>query len=187
MIPVPAEAEKNIKNAAENKIYSVRQLKNKENTMIADSLENIPLYKYGEALEKAVAFVRTLDKNTPDGRQELGNKMYANVMTYTTREEAVTFLEIHKKYVDLQVVIEGCEALCACEKSSLDVQEEYKEEEDYAFLTPAEERKPLSRLELVPGTFALFFPQDAHIGQRAGKGGCMPIKKVVVKIPLELM
>ena len=154
--------------------------------MICDSLENISFYKDSEAVRKAVEFVSSVTLDTADGRHELGGKMYANVMTYTTKERPVEFLEIHKEYVDLQVVIDGCEALCACEKSNLDTHTEYIAEEDYAFLHPSE-RKPLSRLELVPGNFALFFPQDAHIDQREGTKGSMQIKKVVVKIPVGLI
>lgn len=154
--------------------------------MICDSLDNISFYKDSEAVRKAVEFVRSVTPDTADGRHELGGEMYANVMTYTTKERPVEFLEIHKKYVDLQVVIEGCEALCACEKSTLDIHTEYIAEEDYAFLHPSDS-KPLSRLELIPGNFVLFFPQDAHIGQREGKNGSMQIKKVVVKIPVELI
>ena len=183
MIPVPAEAVKNIKSAAENNRSSPGE---REYKMICDSLENILFYKNSEAVQKAVEFVRSVTKDTPDGRHELGGKMYANVMTYTTKERPVEFLEIHKDYVDLQVVIEGCEALCACEKSDLEIQTPYIAEEDYAFLTPSD-GKPLSRLELIPGNFVLFFPQDAHIGQREGKNGAMEIKKVVVKIPVGLV
>ena len=154
--------------------------------MICDSLDKIFLYTKSEAAQKAVEFVRSINIHTPDGRHELGGKMYANVMTYTTKERPVEFLEIHEKYVDLQVVIEGCEALCACEKSQLELHTPYNDAEDYAFLHPSE-KKPLSRLELIPGIFAIFFPHDAHIGQREGKNGAMEIKKVVVKIPVELM
>ena len=154
--------------------------------MICDTLNNVSRYKYGSALAKAVEFVRTLNSSTPDGRHELGGKMYANVMTYTTTDAPVEKLEIHKEYVDLQVVIEGCEALYVCEKSSLAEKIPYDSEKDCCFLFPSEE-KPLSRLEMLPGIFALFFPQDAHIGQCAGKAGVMEIRKVVVKIPVELM
>ena len=152
--------------------------------MICDTLENASLYKYGNSLRKAVEFVRSVKSDTPVGRHELGGKMYANVMTYTTKDAPADKLEIHRKYVDLQAVICGCEVLCVCEKSTLTVLHPYEEEKDYGFLAPSGE-KPLSRLEMVPGMFALFFPQDAHIGQCAGKGGAMEIKKVVVKIPVE--
>ena len=47
--------------------------------MICDSLEKISLYTKSEAVQKAVDFVRSINIHTPDGRHELGGKMYANV------------------------------------------------------------------------------------------------------------
>ena len=175
-IHAPAEAVKNIKNAAESE----------SEKMIYDDISNASTYKFGPAFVKAIDFIRSLNADTPPGQCSIdGDRITANVMTYDTADTVPDRLEVHRKYVDIQAVICGNEALYACSCGGLSIHTSYNEKNDCGFLVPSA-GKALTKLDLVPGNFAVFFPQDAHMGKGAGKSGAQSIKKVVVKIAVDL-
>lgn len=101
--------------------------------MIYDVIKNVGKYR-GQSiwLDKAISFLETTDlKSLPIGRTEIdGDKVFVNVMEAKARKEDELQFEIHKKYMDIQIDIEGSENI----KIGFDVNnvfQAYKEEIDF--------------------------------------------------------
>lgn len=101
--------------------------------MIYDVIKNVGKYR-GQSiwLDKAISFLETTDlKSLPIGRTEIdGDKVFVNVMEAKARKEEELQFEIHKKYMDIQIDIEGSENI----KIGFDVNnvfQAYKEEIDF--------------------------------------------------------
>ena len=105
-------------------------------------------------------------------------------MEYDAAEEWFPVrLEAHRDYADIQVVLSGKEAVAWRFGEGLSVVQEYDPEADVLF----RESDPasVSRIELVPGQFAVFYPQDCHYGKFAPASGPVKgIRKAVAKIKL---
>lgn len=152
--------------------------------MIVDRIENITKYNAVlKGLDKAAAFVQDFWKEPKaDGRYEIdGDDIFANVSTYDTKDREGAQFEAHKKYVDLQAVICGEEAIGWAELTDdlTETKEEYSKGGDIAFYTG----KTIIDTVLPAGHFALLFPQDAHM-PCLYTGGDRKVTKIVVKIKL---
>lgn len=153
--------------------------------MIADDLDNLKGALYPEAFRKAFDFLKNLPPDAADGTYPIdGEKIYAMVQSGTTSGTEADKLEIHRKFIDIQYLISGRETLVWAPMKGLDVHTPYNGEKDFCFLHPAGN---VSRLELLPGNFAVFFPGDAHNGKLSGPAGDTPFRKVVVKIDASLI
>lgn len=152
--------------------------------MIVDRIENIAKYApVLEGLDKAAAFVQDFWKEPKaDGRYEIdGDRIFANVSTYDTKDREGAQFEAHKKYVDLQAVICGEEAIGWAELSDnlTETSEEYSKGGDIAFYTG----DIVVNTVLPAGHCALLFPQDAHM-PCLYTGKDRKVTKIVVKIAL---
>jgi YhcH/YjgK/YiaL family protein len=86
-------------------------------------------------------------------------------------------LEAHKKYIDIQLTIDGAfdigwKSLATCQM----LERPYDAENDVMLYADA----PECQLSLSPGTFAVFFPDDAH----APNAPKTFVKKAIVKVAL---
>lgn len=152
--------------------------------MIADKIENIGQYAtLLSGLDKAAAFVQDFMKNPKaDGRYEIdGDKIFANVSTYETKDREGAKFEAHKKYADLQAVIVGEEAIgyAGLDDALTEVSEEYSKGGDIAFYTG----DTVIETVLPAGYCALLLPQDAHM-PCLYTGKDRKVTKIVVKIAL---
>ena len=153
--------------------------------MIADTLDSLKGALYPEAFRKAFDFLKNLPPDAADGTYPIdGKKIYAMVQSGTTGGTEADKLEIHRKFIDIQYLISGRETLVWAPMRGLAVHTPYDEEKDYSFLIPPGN---VSRLDLSPGTFAVFFPGDAHFGKLSGPAGDTAFRKVVVKIDASLI
>ena len=148
--------------------------------MILDKISNSHIYSpVHTGFEKVFDFIKNNDLAAIDLGKHLidGENVFVVVMEYTTQEVAECKSETHKKYIDIQYMIEGSEHIGI---TTLDQQQPttpYNEEGDYMFYTL--ENLPL--IQLHKGHFAIFFPDDIHqtmmqIDQPA------PLRKAVFKI-----
>lgn len=125
-----------------------------------------------------------LDKaaSLPDGKYELdGEKVFVTLAHYDTRDVEASKSEIHRKYVDIQLVLEGeediyCSVLTGAEKSAADFSGG-----DCA-LFPLEAKRCFP-VRMKPGVFAVFFPEEGHAPMVtvAGKASSR-VRKAVVKV-----
>ena len=142
-------------------------------------------YKYdlaNAAFRTAFAFLNRDDLATlPEGWVELGNGVRADVQRYTTSPAAELSFETHKKFFDIQYLIEGDEYLGVCTRQGLVPKTEYEVARDVIFYhDPAQAGQVL----LHGGDYVIFAPEDAH-KPRCLVDGPMEVKKIVVKVPVE--
>ena len=149
--------------------------------MIYDTIEHARLYRgISQNLAKALDFLTGTDfKSMPDERVEIdGDRVFAFFQRYDTlpvndRPEA------HRKYIDIQYLIEGEELIGVAPLASMERVAEAAPERDIWFYEGETAKLPLGG-----GRFAILFPQDAHAPCIAA-GECRPVRKVVVKVAVE--
>jgi biofilm protein TabA len=128
--------------------------------------------------DKAFAFLKEHDlKALSKGRYEIdGENVYASVTESPSRDFDSTKWESHRKYIDIQYVIEGKELVGVYPVTGATVIRPYDEKKDVAnYMADGK------IYEMAPGTFFIFFPSQAH---RPGitPGGYKPVKKIVIKL-----
>ncbi len=150
--------------------------------MIFDDIKNIR--NYSEVDEKIADFILNLTAMQECGKVFLSEDRltYANVDEYTTKTLENCKLEAHKKYIDIQILLDGVEELDYINVEGLKVKEAYIPERDIMFFDTPE--KVLNRIILETGKFVLLYPHEAHQPQMAYKNIPSKVKKVVVKIPV---
>jgi YhcH/YjgK/YiaL family protein len=150
--------------------------------MIIDSIKNSPLYPYGELWEKAFDFLRAATPELEAGRYVLdGDTLFASVDNYETKARNGAKPETHRQYIDIQVMLSGREIFEIFPADALETCEPYTADRDLEFYSLPEQPAPI-RFTLVPGQFAVFFPEDAHMpGLRTGTAA-EPVQKIVIKV-----
>ena len=145
--------------------------------MICDDLIYINEYNVPECV---VEFIKGLNVNTPAGRYEIAEDIWANIEEYNTKSELEANLEAHRRYVDVQFLLSGIERINYCCIDGLAELTNYSYQKDIVFY-----RRPkmeLNKLYLNGRNFAIFYPQDAHAPQITRMCLQDNVKKVVVKI-----
>lgn len=147
--------------------------------MIYDVIKNIGNYK-GQSiwLDKAIRFLETTDlKSLPIGRREIEkDKVFVNVMEANAREEDEIKFEIHKKYMDIQIDIEGSENI----KIGFEIDnviEKYREEIDLGIVDCVES----TMCSLGKERFIICMPDEPHKPGIA-TGDNTYLKKCVIKV-----
>ena len=107
----------------------------------------------------------------------VGDDLFVIVESVPGRTRAEAKLECHRRYIDIQLVLEGTDemgwkALADC----VDPVSDYSEEKDIRFFHDA----PASWIATPPGAFCIFFPEDAH----APLVSTGQIRKVIFKVAL---
>ena len=147
--------------------------------MIKDKLKNAKLYyNLSEYIKQGLIWLETIDlKNLDDGKYEInGDRVYASVQTYQTKDDAL--YESHRKYIDIQYVIKGSEKIGITDYSNCQTSIEYDNERDLEFYTFDNKEE---FIELTEGSFAIFYPHDAHKPSIKIETQSV-VKKVVVKV-----
>jgi len=88
-----------------------------------------------------------------------GENLYAIASRKQGKNRSEAKLEIHRKYIDIHYVLAGVESMgwkpaCSC----MDILSPFDEEKDAALF----DDEPLLWCEIPAGSFAIFFPEDAH-------------------------
>jgi YhcH/YjgK/YiaL family protein len=110
--------------------------------MILDTLDNLEKYaSLNPLFPKAIEFVKNTDLAAlPLGRNEImGDEIFANVMEVQPRTKEEVPVEVHRKYVDIQIPISGDEVMGYTPLCDLP-QGEYSDANDVT-LYPAFEKK----------------------------------------------
>jgi YhcH/YjgK/YiaL family protein len=146
--------------------------------MILDALARSDRYSSLHPLfARAFEFLRSTDllALAPGMHTIQGEQLFAIVEACEGRTRAEAQLECHRRYIDIQLVLEGVDEmgwkpLAECADPATD----YDDARDIRFFNDA----PTSWIATPPGSFCLFFPDDAH----APLVSAGMIHKVVVKI-----
>jgi YhcH/YjgK/YiaL family protein len=146
--------------------------------MILDTLANAGRHagmhaRFGRSFE----FLKTTDLGAlAPGRHLIdGDRIYVSIDHQEGRGEDGARLEVHRRYIDIQYTIDGDEligwmplARCTAPDGAFDGTK------DVGFFAD----RPSTWVSVPPGSFAIFFPHDAH-APLAGQG---LLKKAIVKI-----
>ena len=147
--------------------------------MIYDSLAHIDVYQNAHpGVYKGLKLLAETDfSQLEDKRYEVdGDDLFFFLQSYETKSENPT-PESHKKYIDIQCVLSGGEAMdVGALEDMTEIAEARPEGDIWLHHGPAD-----SRVTLTPGKFAVLFPGDAHAPGIA-LGEITPCRKVVVKV-----
>lgn len=146
--------------------------------MILDTLAQADRYRALHPLfARAFAFLRSADLQAlAPGRHAIqGEQLFAIVEACAGRTRAEAKLECHRRYIDIQLVLQGIDEMgwkpvAAC----LDPATDYDAGRDIRFFNDA----PAGWIAVPAGAFCIFFPEDAH-APLVSSGA---IRKAVVKV-----
>lgn len=148
--------------------------------MIVDRLEHIGYYRnLSSNFDAAIAFLEKADLGSlTTGQFEIKGQQVYGIVSDRMLEEEPTKWEIHKKYADVQLVLDGSERIgwCTLEKDF----PSYDEEKDVAF---AENMEGME-FTLNKGDFMILFPQDVHCPNGPAPENAHS-RKLVLKVRLE--
>ena len=129
---------------------------------------------------RAFDYIRNTDllSLAPGNYPIVGGDLFAIVEHMPGRTRAEARLECHRRYIDIQLVLEGVDEmgwkpLADCHKPVSD----YSAEKDIRFFHDA----AATWIATPPGAFCMFFPEDAH-APLVGEG---IIRKVIFKIAVK--
>jgi biofilm protein TabA len=145
--------------------------------MILDTLQNKKQHAaLNKNLQKGLEFLNRTDLgDLPEGTYEIeGDQIFAIVAHASGRQAGEGQLEGHRKYIDIQYIISGNEAMGWKPSPGLTPATDYDSEKDLIFF----EERPDSTILVPPGSYAIFFPEDAHL-PLIGNG---PIHKIIIKV-----
>ncbi len=114
-------------------------------------------------------------------RVELGDGVFALEQVYRGKRPGEGRFEAHDRFVDLQAVLSGEEAMEVTARTGLAVTEDLLADKDVVFLG---DRPQVSRWMVAPGEVAVFFPGDAHKPSLAAGAEPVVAHKTVVKVRL---
>ena len=147
--------------------------------MVTDRLDNVALYRsLSPRIAAAIDYVTSTDFSViADGKYAIdGDRLFALVQRYTSKPMNEGRWEAHRKYIDLQVVVNGIEQIGYVSINQLNA-EPYDDAKDLIWLSGAAGQW----FTLPAGHFTLLWPGDAHMpGVQAN--GPAEVLKVVVKI-----
>lgn len=146
--------------------------------MIIDNLKNASAYEsLNPYFKKAFEYLRTVDSSKLEpGKFELdGKDLFVNVSSTTLKTKETAKLEVHNKYIDIQVPVAKAEVFGWISRSDLKKEvAPFNEEKDVQFF----EDKLETYAVVEPGNFAIFFPEDGH-APGIGEGDTL---KIIIKV-----
>ena len=149
--------------------------------MIIDRISNLGRYGIG-LLEPVIEY---LDKNNlselGNGLTVLeGNGLSVNILDRVLEKEPFEW-EVHRRFIDVHVMICGGERICCAYESDLAKEREYSEDCDSALFLGNPSKKIC--YELGPGEAIVFFPGELHLTN----GPCNRdrARKAIFKVPIE--
>lgn len=152
--------------------------------MVHDTLANASLYEpLSPRFAAAFAWLRGCDGTQALGRHDIdGDHCFALVQTYATKPLEAAKFEVHRKYIDIQYIHSGHEAILWAPLAVM--REEtmpYNADKEAALFKLVDER---TAVRMEPGHFAILWPQDAHAPCIQCEGP-EQVFKVVIKVAVD--
>lgn len=153
--------------------------------MIYDGLSSIGLYKgLYRGLDVLIDWLADNDPaDLPLGKtQILGDKVFANVMNASTRTFEDARFEIHRRYMDVQIDLEGFECFKTTPGAVVPAGE-FDEAGDKGYCHAAPGNTDLLDGSLEHGRFVVFVIDEPHMPNLVPPGAEVgPIKKICFKV-----
>lgn len=144
--------------------------------MIIDNLQNLERYTALHPLfVQVIEFLKTIDLQTcPQGKIVLKeDELFVDITETSPKLKEEALLETHNEFIDIQIPVSGPEIMGYASRCMLP-EAHYDREKDITFYdTPVD-----NYLNVNPGMFVIFFPQDAH----APAITPVTLKKIIIKI-----
>lgn len=150
--------------------------------MIHDTLANAQTYfTLSPRITRALQYLLHPDTaKAPLGKHELeGDKLFALVQEYPTKRPEETFWETHKKYIDVQFMQRGVEAMRWSPKELMKLKQDYDPQRDI-YVWEGTGRT----IQLEAGSFVIFHPHDAHMGGLLIESP-QTVRKIVMKVSVD--
>lgn len=130
----------------------------------------------------AVSYLKGLFVSEVDvgKKQIVDDNFFYYVQSYQTKPESECNLESHRKYVEIQMIISGEEAMDIADVSRLTVKEKYDEEKDVMFWKVPQ---IMARTTLKTGDCIVLYPENAHRGAITEYETCQ-VLKIVGKVEI---
>jgi biofilm protein TabA len=152
--------------------------------MILDNL-NTTLADYGAInpkIARAIEWLKSRDLSALEPGQVItvdGDRIKAQIHSYDTQDESQGYFEVHRLFIDIQIIVSGEETIFWTPLARLpQIRTPYNFEKDIVFFEEPEWSVPL-RMEA--GDFAILFPSDGH-KPKCKVGVPMTVRKIVVKV-----
>ncbi|MEG1615514.1 MAG: YhcH/YjgK/YiaL family protein [Bacteroidales bacterium] len=146
--------------------------------MVLDSLDNLPVYVgLHPRFRQAFDYIKSTDfSKFETGKIEIdGDRLFVVVADVEAKSPEQTKVETHNRYIDIQIPLTGTETMGFIVPGLLKSETApYSEENDITFY----EEKATSFLNVNPGEFVIFFPQEGH-QPGLGHGN---FRKLIVKV-----
>lgn len=123
-------------------------------------------------------------QNLPLGafeKVELSDGIFAIEQKFNSKDRSECFLESHIKYIDIQLIVTGEELMECCDINKCTVKDKYDGEKD---LITYKDFNKMNKILLQSGDFAIYYPQDIHLGCQMVKTPTL-CTKTVIKMPIE--
>lgn len=133
---------------------------------------------------QVLEWIAALAPNIKAGEHAIsGRKLYATVEEVETVPRKQGLYEAHRRFIDLHYCLDGGEIIEWSPVSTLTAKTKYDSAKDYTHYNLPKNGKACY---MTPHTFAIFFPEDAHM-PKISDGTNPTVKKVVVKIDAKLI
>lgn len=149
--------------------------------MILDKIENLSDYiSLNKGFLKIITFLQKIDLgDLKEGKTLLvGEELFLFYNVYNTKVNKLGILEAHKKYIDLQYIIEGEEIINYEVFRKQKTYKSYNSEDDYLLCNEDNSKK----IKIEEGEFFIFFPQDLHFPGNNSNSTSKKVKKIIFKI-----
>lgn len=151
--------------------------------MIKDTLDQIHRYKEmipgWEMVSENINLKKLQELDNGQYHLEDGQSFFI-ITDYPTKKYKITQFEVHRKFIDIQIVLKGVELIYAAPISRLIADAHgYNIEKDIQF---GETSVP-DVLLLKEGDFVIFYPEDAHNPGCSVGTHTVDVKKAIFKLP----
>lgn len=152
--------------------------------MIYDLQKNWTVYFKSPLGKEIERFISVLSSESSEGEYEIGETgIKGRVALSQTRAKANAKPEAHNNFIDIQIVLKGEEIVLCQPREMCKTSDPYVIERDVEFFH-SDYAIPGVELRLVPGAFAIFYPQDAHTPLITAGQDATIVKKIVIKVPV---
>ena len=136
-----------------------------------------------ERVNQAISYISRLNhKELKVGKYDVSDDFYYIVKELETQPREQCIFESHRKYIDIQWVVDGQMAIETADVSTLKIEKEYDSEKDVALWLKQEN---LMQTILSSRSYAVLYPNNAHISAIAVNNQPHKIKLIVGKVKIE--
>lgn len=146
--------------------------------MVTSSLENYEQYIANDRIRQAFKFLKNTNLLDLEVGKHIidGDKIFALVQNYSTKDQNLCKYESHKRYIDIQYIVSGKEKISYTNIKNLKLKNEDKENDKILY-----EDTLGNEFIINEGEFVVFYPEDGH-------KACIKVnkeesvKKIVLKV-----